>query len=244
MFAGLADEIAAVQRVVGPPSGLWQPQRVWQLYPGVQLSIVAIALLSVTASEAAVERTFSAQKLVHSKNRNALLESSVRAEMMIKFNSRTLQGPSSFTFASSRMCIEMTVDASAEDEDAATAVPDAPEPDEQLLEAQSDDIMVPNDDDVDEVLESEPAATRPASSAQQRALRRQPSISFESEAEFFKWFIEELKLTAESRINSNVTIALERHSTKLVNTPGSATLIMRLKATLANLKDIAPSSEH
>jgi hypothetical protein len=134
----------------------------------------------------------------------------------------------------------------AEDEDAATAVPDALEPDEQLLEAQSDDIimMVPNDDDIEEVLESEPATTQPANSAQQRALRRQSSISFESEAEFFKWFIEELKLTAESRINSNVTIALERHSTKLVNTPGSATLIMRLKATLATLKDTAPSSEH
>jgi hypothetical protein len=55
-----------------------------------ELSIVAIAILSIVASEASVERTFSAQGSVHSKQRNRLLDSRVEAEMFIKFNNTAL----------------------------------------------------------------------------------------------------------------------------------------------------------
>ena len=49
-----------------------------------------MALLSLSASEAAVERSFSAQGNVHTKLRNRMEETSVQDEMFIKFNSRLL----------------------------------------------------------------------------------------------------------------------------------------------------------
>ena len=70
----------------------WQPKAVWIFYlqTAPVISHAAVALLSVAASEAAVERTFSAQGLVHSKRRNRLLDETVEREMFIKFNSRAL----------------------------------------------------------------------------------------------------------------------------------------------------------
>ena len=55
------------------------------------LAHAAVALLSVAASEAAVERTFSAQGDVHSKRRNRLADKTVEAEMFIKFNEGTVR---------------------------------------------------------------------------------------------------------------------------------------------------------
>jgi len=225
VFSKLSQEIEAVKRSAGE-SESWQPQRVWSLYPGQQLALVAIALLSLSASEAAVERTFSAQALVHSKRRNALDTGSVEAEMMLKFNRRTLASPQNSNFA----CIEMVEDASAEDEEAKTVAPEPLEEDELLLEA-----LEPLDED-DMVLEAPAAAAAaaaaPPSSAQQRAIRRQPSISFEVEDEFLAWFIEEEKLQPSSKLNAAVTGSLERHSSKLVRSPGSATLLLHLRQML------------
>jgi hypothetical protein len=50
-----------------------------------------MALLSISASEAAVERSFSMQDIVHSKRRNRLNDESVEDEMFIKFNYRALK---------------------------------------------------------------------------------------------------------------------------------------------------------
>jgi hypothetical protein len=70
------------------------PRAVWHLYLGDApiISHAAVAILSVCASEAAVERTFSAQGLVQSDLRNRLGKDSVEAEMFIKFNKRTVDG--------------------------------------------------------------------------------------------------------------------------------------------------------
>ena len=54
------------------------------------LSHAAVAILSVCGSEAAVERTFSAQGLVHSDLLNRLGDATVEAEMFIKFNKATV----------------------------------------------------------------------------------------------------------------------------------------------------------
>jgi hypothetical protein len=74
----------------------FDPKRVWYLYKDTapELSSVAIALLSIVPSEAAVERSFSMQDMVHSKRRNKLHDISVEAEMFIKFNSRALDSTS------------------------------------------------------------------------------------------------------------------------------------------------------
>jgi len=70
----------------------WDARVLWKLYlnSAHELSSCALALLSVTASEAAVERSFSMQDIVHSKRRNRLLDASVQDEMFIKFNHRAL----------------------------------------------------------------------------------------------------------------------------------------------------------
>jgi len=237
LFSRLESEIAAARRRAGDAQ--WQPVNVWRLYPGVQLADVAIALLSITASEAAVERSFSAQALVHAKRRNSLHNDAVEAEMMVKFNS------SIFGSDSSRLSvIEMEVEASSDSENAATVVPEAPEADEQLLEA-FDDVTVAVDEDNQDAFVAAAAAAAPAaapavdvesdpvlSGARQRALRRQPSIRFESMDRFLQWFIEEHALQPASRINANITLALERHSSKLHESPGTATLLLELRKVL------------
>jgi hypothetical protein len=69
------------------------PRAVWNLYlvDAPIISHAAVAILSVCASEAAVERTFSAQGLVHSDLRNRLGDATIEAEMFIKFNQRTVE---------------------------------------------------------------------------------------------------------------------------------------------------------
>jgi hypothetical protein len=56
-----------------------------------ELAHVAVALLSICASEAPVERSFSIQDLVHSKVRNRSGDDLVEAQMFIQINSRLLQ---------------------------------------------------------------------------------------------------------------------------------------------------------
>ena len=50
-----------------------------------ELSYSALALLSVSASEAAVERSFSCQDSIHSKKRNRLLDDTIESQIFIKF---------------------------------------------------------------------------------------------------------------------------------------------------------------
>jgi hypothetical protein len=70
----------------------WNPRRAWQLTSTTapELTACALALLSLTASEAAVERTFSKQGLLHTKLRNSLSAESVQAQMFVAFNYKAL----------------------------------------------------------------------------------------------------------------------------------------------------------
>jgi hypothetical protein len=71
----------------------WNPIPVWVWYFKLApvVAHAAAAILSVAASEASVERTFSAQDAVHTKKRNRLLDESVEEEMFVKFNTRAMQ---------------------------------------------------------------------------------------------------------------------------------------------------------
>ncbi len=51
-----------------------------------ELCFALAALFSINVSEAAVERSFSIQKMTHSKTRNKLKPQSVQDEMTIRFN--------------------------------------------------------------------------------------------------------------------------------------------------------------
>jgi hypothetical protein len=56
----------------------------------MELAKVATVLLQIPSSEAAVERTFSAQDAIHTKKRNRLHDATVQASMFIAFNYRQL----------------------------------------------------------------------------------------------------------------------------------------------------------
>ena len=78
----------AVAWLDGEWLGTWHPVSVWR---GLEaeaplLAHPAIALLCVAGSEAAVERSFSAQDTVMTKKRNRLSDQSVQDEMFIRFN--------------------------------------------------------------------------------------------------------------------------------------------------------------
>jgi len=233
VFDGMASAIAAAQRaaVASAPTTAandenaapirWQPRRVWNLFAHTRLSKVATALLSLSASEAAVERTFSAQGLVHSELRNSLKDEAVQAEMMLKFNTTSAHEPAA---AAHFGCIEMTPDSSKEDEDAATLAPDAVDREEQTSFDDVSDMQL----DEDEVKEE----AAPGSSAQQRALRRAASETFSDMSSFISWFISENHLSPGCRFNADLLLALERHSSKLVGTPGTATLQAELRKAL------------
>ena len=83
-FADLEDDIKQMYACSA------DPLNIWDMYT-CELADVAKAIITIAASEAAVERTFSAQGTVHSKKRNRLIGKVVEAEMMIKFNTRALR---------------------------------------------------------------------------------------------------------------------------------------------------------
>jgi hypothetical protein len=68
------------------------------------------SILSVAGSEAAVERSFSAQGAVHSKRRNRLLDQVIEQEMFIRFNTTTLNMDSLRSKSLGMQYIELTED--------------------------------------------------------------------------------------------------------------------------------------
>jgi hypothetical protein len=66
----------------------FDPKEIWFYYQDElpELASCALAILSLPSSEAAVERSFSKQSIVHRKHRNRLSSTQVETEMMIKYN--------------------------------------------------------------------------------------------------------------------------------------------------------------
>ena len=73
----------------------FDPRLIWadQLLTAAELAAVACAFLSIAASEASVERSFSAHALVIAKRRHNLSHPHASNELQIKFNRRTLESP-------------------------------------------------------------------------------------------------------------------------------------------------------
>lgn len=66
---------------------------VWYFYLSIakELCCVVLAILSLPISEAAVERSFSQQQIVHRKLRNRLTPANIQKEMLIYYNSKSFQ---------------------------------------------------------------------------------------------------------------------------------------------------------
>jgi hypothetical protein len=73
-------------------TGRRNARTLWGGYLGTvqEMAACVLALLELTASEAAVERSFSRQGQLHSKARNRLADESVHVHMSFSFNSRAL----------------------------------------------------------------------------------------------------------------------------------------------------------
>jgi hypothetical protein len=233
VFSSLDERIATVQRSAAG----WNPRKVWLLYNETALAAVAVAILSISASEAAVERTFSAQALVHSKKRNALHSDTIEAEMMIKFNTRSVEQRATAA-ASFGQCREQTEDAASDDEELfgeADNVSVATEVEEQPMQ-----LNELTDDELEQVEEpaAQPAAAISKSAAArraERALKRQSSqpISFEHVDDFIAWFISN-KLQSGQKLTKEISNSLAHHSAKLSNSPSLVELEKKLRAALAS----------
>jgi hypothetical protein len=120
-FAGLDDlvhrsktmQLSKNRRLVdGDWVSTWYPVNVWRaLEAEVPLfAHPAIALLCIAGSEAAVERSFSAQDAVHTKKRNRLSDTNVQNEMFIRFNSDAVEGRRPESTVLGGNCMELTPD--------------------------------------------------------------------------------------------------------------------------------------
>ena len=78
------------RRILGP--GSKQARSLWNGYlaSAQEMAVCVVALLELTASEAAVERSFSRQGHLHSKARNRLADETVHVHMAFSFNTRAL----------------------------------------------------------------------------------------------------------------------------------------------------------
>lgn len=234
VFSSLDERIATVQRSAAG----WNPRKVWLLYNETALAAVAVAILSISASEAAVERTFSAQALVHSKKRNALHSDTIEAEMMIKFNTRSVEQRATAA-ASFGQCREQTEDAASDDEGLFGEVDNvsvATEVEEQPMQLNE----LTDDEELEQVEEptAQPAAANSKSAAArraERALKRQSSqpISFEHVDDFIAWFISN-KLQSGQKLTKEISNSLAHHSAKLSNSPSLVELEKKLRAALAS----------
>ena len=92
-FDQLDNDVAAIRASHAHQQKPFDPRAVWALYldEAPVLAHAAVALLSIAGSEAAVERSFSAQGSTHSDRRNRLQDEIVEAEMFVKFNRLALQ---------------------------------------------------------------------------------------------------------------------------------------------------------
>jgi hypothetical protein len=175
----------------------WNPLDVWALYD-VELSKVAQALLTMPATEAAVERTFSTQGAVHTKLRNRLGDERVQQEMFIAFNHRALE--KSVDPAEMHGLVQLDenfiqVDTEPdESDDEVEAVQPVSEEEEEAERKDSADAAA--------------AATAAAAAAAVAVMRTQSEINADNRA-FLESYIERHGVTLATRWNNLQTMQLE-----------------------------------
>ncbi len=212
-FVHLDDEVRTTRNSA---TAAWSALDVWALYE-MELSVVARVLLSMPASEAAVERTFSAQGAVHSKLRNRLHDHSVEQEMFVAFNHGALTRDAPVHV---RTVVELT--ASFQEVDTESETEEQPE----------------------EENESSPAAAAAAAAAMpsvpEAPLRTQSEINADNRA-FLEQYIEKYSIQLGTRWNDIRTIELE--AAALGNNPGGYStqqLKQQIRYILEERKAAAP----
>ena len=163
-FSQLDADVAEIRASHALQNKPFDPKAVWALYldDAPVLAHAAVALLSIAGSEAAVERSFSAQGTTHSDRRNRLRDEIVEAEMFIKFNRLALQRAGGAGPGCGDEVREMTDE--FEDDSNASFVAELfrmiePPEQQQQQERQLQQKQQQNDSDLDE-LPAEPIAVR------------------------------------------------------------------------------------
>jgi hypothetical protein len=229
-FSKLQEHISAARSIAHDG---FNPRRVWAQYAldDLELPAVALALLSVAASEAAVERSFSAQDAVHTKKRNRLGKDTVQAEMFVRFNHDALlrAEPSS---ASPTSLLEL--DEGYCSSDAATEVDITAlftrKPRERPRKRQREEV-------VDEVVEID-AAPASASAAPAAIQPLRTHSSTQRQIDEWLWsYIEQHNITHEYQWTREAKNALEAASLNRprdsVPLPMAKQLLTRLRALVA-----------
>jgi hypothetical protein len=166
-----------------------------------ELARCALALLSITASEAAVERSFSRQGIIHSDRRNRSKDESVHHQMCVSFNCRALER--AVLPPDQRLDRGITEELPDEDEDDGTALLSQPN-----LVAAVDEPAAPaaaeeeKDEEEAEEEEKEPiAGSEDSESAEEEKSdgsgdEAEPDRSFAmSDEQFIRWFLKRNHVT-------------------------------------------------
>jgi hypothetical protein len=186
-FASLSSHVEKTKKSL---VDAWHPSIVWSFY-AMELATVARALLAMPASEAAVERTFSAQGSIHTKKRNSLSNDSVESNMFVAFNHRPLNGMKPEARALS------TVELS----------PEFLEEEKEESDIESDALTEPDDSDVE--MEYVPAAPVTAAAAAAAPIRSNTEINTATHTFLLK-FIENHSLQKGQRWTGDLIIQLEK----------------------------------
>jgi hypothetical protein len=218
-FSKLDEKIESTKLVEG---ARWKAVTVWALYE-MELATVAMVLLTVPASEAAVERTFSAQDSIHTKKRNRLHDNTVQASMFIAFNTRAMNASSNVIHVPQEVELALDfMDTDTESEDSSSSdeeeqkggeIPQGRH--EMILEEVSDDNIPPRGDSEE--------------------LCRTFSEIAAGTREFLERYITENEINLKTRWTSDRVNALEAAATKR-NSGGTNMMNLRaqIRAILAN----------
>jgi hypothetical protein len=204
----------------------WSAIHVWNHYT-IELAVVACALLRMPASEAAVERSFSAQGAVHSKIRNRLGDQTVEDEMFVSFNHNALNKIPHPKPAPRASELEIEKDFMEPDEVGSDA-----ETESELSDPDPDDESNSNSSDQGEEQEEE----QPEPDVVQ-VMRSQSEVN-QANREFLSTFIKENKITLKTKWTSDPTNALEAAAERK-NPGGYSTpqLIQQIKYLLKHHAD-------
>jgi hypothetical protein len=237
-FTTLPQHIEAARSIARADPGGFNPRRVWAQYAldGLELPAVALALLSIAPSEAAVERSFSAQDAVHTKKRNRLGKDSVQAEMFVRFNHDALLRAQQLTSPTALLELDegyCSSDADTEVDISALFVP------RRAAEKQRKRLR--QEDEVVEVAVAA-AAAAPASSPPPAAHppARTHSATQRQIDEWLWSYIEEHSITHEYHWTREAKNALEAAS---LNRPRDSVPLPMAKQLLARLRTLVNPSE-
>jgi hypothetical protein len=211
----------------------WKAIDVWGFFT-LELAVVATALLTMPASEAAVERSFSAQDSIHTKKRNRLYDESVEATMFIAFNTRPMRGstysssPNELTMTCKEMSQEFIESDTDVESDIEMEVEQESKSDSDLNYSESEDDE--DDDDAADVDDSPPSSAAAAAAVPRRT---RSNITADTDRFLRQWINEQNPpITA---WHKNYEIGLDAAALKKnLGGPTTKALVTRVKYLLAN----------